>query len=75
MNVAPAEVTGRRSTGQRVTVTIKEACEVSGLSRSTINRLIWAKKLTTVRIGRRVLIHSETLDQLLLEGEAPAKAA
>jgi hypothetical protein len=30
---------------------------------------LWARKLTSVRIGRRVLIHNDTLQQILLEGE------
>jgi excisionase family DNA binding protein len=71
MNAVAAEVTGRKPQpgGQRVTITIREACEVSRLSRSTINRLLWARKLTSVRIGRRVLIHNDTLQQILLQGE------
>jgi excisionase family DNA binding protein len=71
MAIAAAEVTGRKPqpSGHRVTLTIREACDTSGLSRSTINRLLWAKKLTAVRIGRRVLIHNDTLQRLLLEGE------
>jgi excisionase family DNA binding protein len=71
MNAVAAEVTGRKPQpgGQRVTITIREACEVSGLSRSTINRLLLARKLTSVRVGRRVLIHNDTLQQILLEGE------
>jgi excisionase family DNA binding protein len=42
--------------GPPLTITIKSAMELSGLSRPTINRLIWSKKLRTTHVGSRHLI-------------------
>jgi excisionase family DNA binding protein len=48
-----ANVTGKKTP---LTITIKSAMELSGLSRPTINRLIWSKKLRTTHVGSRHLI-------------------
>jgi excisionase family DNA binding protein len=45
---------------------ITEASVISGLSRSTLYKLIAAKELRTVKIGRRRLILHEDLESLLL---------
>jgi hypothetical protein len=39
-----------------LTITIKRAQELSGLSRITINRMIWSGKLVSTTVGSRRLI-------------------
>jgi excisionase family DNA binding protein len=53
MDTLQANVTGRKTP---LTITIKSAMELSGLTRPTINRLMWAGKLRSMKIGSRRLI-------------------
>lgn len=52
-------------TDEKLTYRIEEAIRVTGLSRSTFNRLIKAGKLATTRVGSRVLIPREALHALV----------
>ena len=52
----------------RLVYTIREACQVSTLSRATIYNHINAGRLRVVRVGGRTLIPAESL-HLLLAGE------
>ncbi len=47
---------------------IKEAAAISGLSRSTLYKLLGEKKLSAVKIGGRRLILRESLQALLQAG-------
>jgi predicted DNA-binding transcriptional regulator AlpA len=62
MDTLQANVTGRKTP---LTITIKSAMELSGLSRPTINRPIWAKKLRTTHIGSRHLIFFDSFQVFL----------
>jgi excisionase family DNA binding protein len=57
-----ANVTGKKTP---LTITIKSAMELSGLSRPTINRLIWSKKLRTTHVGSRHLIFFDSFQKML----------
>ena len=48
-----------------ISVTISEACRVSGLGRSSIYELIKQQKLKTTAIGRRRLVLFESLEHLI----------
>ena len=48
-----------------VTMTIQKACEYSGLSKSTIYNLINADKLVRVKVGKRSLITTASIEALL----------
>jgi excisionase family DNA binding protein len=48
-----------------ITVTIQQACALSGLSHTTIYKLINAGKLRSVKIGRRTLVTYASLRGLL----------
>jgi excisionase family DNA binding protein len=61
MDTVQANVTGKTP----LTITIKTAMELSGLSRPTINRAIWAKKLRTTHIGSQHLIFFDSFEQWL----------
>ncbi len=49
----------------RVTVTINDACRISGLGRSFIYELMADDKLKSVKVGNRRLIHVDSLRALL----------
>jgi excisionase family DNA binding protein len=62
MDTLQANVTGKKTP---LTITIKSAMELSGLSRPTINRAIWSKKLRTTHIGSRHLIFFDSFQEFL----------
>ena len=53
----------------RLGYSIKEACEITSLSRSGMYNLIAAKRLHVVRIGGRTIVPAEALHALLEGGE------
>jgi excisionase family DNA binding protein len=57
-----------------LTVTIREAMRLTGLGRSTIYKLIGAKKLKLRKIGTRTLIIFESLRELIEDTEADTAA-
>mgnify|MGYP003746447447 CR=1 FL=1 len=52
----------------RLAYSIREACEVSSLGKTTIYGHIKAGRLDAVRVGGRTLIPAESLKQLLNGG-------
>ena len=56
MDAVQANVTGKKSGAVPLTITIKSAMELSGLSRATINRMMWSGKLRSSTVGSRRLI-------------------
>lgn len=55
-------------TPPKIAYSIKEACSVSTLSRSTIYAHINAGRLKVVKVGGRTLIPTESLNSLLSGG-------
>jgi excisionase family DNA binding protein len=55
-------------TEERLALRVKDAAAVSGLSRSTLYKLLGQKKLRTVKVGGRRLILRESLETLLQTG-------
>jgi excisionase family DNA binding protein len=45
----------------RISCTVDEACDATGLGRTTIYRLIMLKRLLTKKVGRRTLISVPSL--------------
>ena len=56
-------------TQEKIALRLNEAQAVSGLSRSTLYKLMNAEKLRTVKVGGRRLILREDLQTLLRGGE------
>lgn len=54
---------------QRLTCTIAEACEASGLGRTKLYELITERQVDTTTIGRRRLVQVRSLRQLLKAGD------
>ena len=56
-----------RASGHRpISITVRQARDISGLGNSTIWKLIGEGRLETVSIGRRRLIVYDSLEKLLL---------
>jgi hypothetical protein len=55
-----------------LTITIRRAQELSGLSRATINRSIWSGKLASKTVGSRRLIEYSSFVKLLGLDQAEA---
>lgn len=54
---------------QRLTLTINEAAEYSGIGRNTLRALVNWKKIPVIRVGNKIVIRTQTLDQFLLLNE------
>lgn len=54
----------------KITYTVREACEVSGLSKTTIFHHIKEGRIRFRRVGGRTLIPSDALREFLLGAEA-----
>jgi hypothetical protein len=69
VDTVQANITGKKSGAVPLTITIKSAMELSGLSRPTINRRIWSGELKTTHVGSRHLIFFNSFQEML--GLAP----
>ena len=59
------EPVGKRRAWPPLTITVKSAAELSGLSRITINRMMWAGKLRSSKVGSRRLIEYRSFVEAL----------
>jgi excisionase family DNA binding protein len=59
---------------QQLTIGLKEAAELTGLSHWTLRQYIREGRLRAVRIGRRVLIEPSELERLVEQGRSEARA-
>jgi hypothetical protein len=55
-----------------LTISIRRAQELSGLSRATINRLMWSGKLRSTTVGSRRLIEYGSFKEALGLGQPEA---
>jgi excisionase family DNA binding protein len=51
---------------------VDEAARYLGLQPSTLRRWIYERRFPVIKLGRRVLIRQEVLDELIRKGERPA---
>jgi len=63
---------GRLPFAQRLTCTVAEACEVTGLGRTKIYELIGNGRVTTTTVGRRRLVIVQALLDLVGVNATPA---
>lgn len=49
-------------------LSVDEACKVSRLGRTRIYELVNSGQLTSIKLGRRRLIHADSLHRLIQEG-------
>jgi excisionase family DNA binding protein len=66
---------GRIPFAQRLTCTIAEACEVTGLGRTKLYELIGHGQITTTTIGRRRLVQIRSLLSLIEGNQSHAGRA
>lgn len=50
-------------------LTINEAAEYSGIGRNTLRMLVRWNKLSSLHIGNKIIIRTETLDKFLIANE------
>lgn len=53
---------------ERLFMSVNETCDMLGISRTTIYRLISTGRLETVRIGRRRLVRLSSIEELASHG-------
>ena len=53
----------------KIALNVNEAATYSGIGRNTLRTLIRWKKLSSIRVGNKFLIRTETLDKFLLVNE------
>jgi excisionase family DNA binding protein len=70
---APTPTTETRPGPERRVVSVPEAALLLGLRPSTIRAWIGRRRIPFVRLGRRVVIPMEAIDDLLLRGLVPVK--
>ena len=63
-------MTARSPMPERVAFTVREAGELIGCGHTAVYKLIKARQLRFVNIGRRVFIRREEIDRFLAEAEA-----
>jgi len=51
---------------------VDESAQYLGLQPSTLRRWIYERRFPVVKLGRRVLIRQEVLDEMIKRGERPA---
>lgn len=56
-------------TEQKRALTVNEAAEYSGIGRNTLRLLIGWNKFPVIRIGNKIIIRTETMDEFLLKNE------
>lgn len=60
---------------ERLTVTVTEAAELLGISRGMAYECVRTGELPSVRLGGRILVPRQRLDELLAGGDSGARAA
>lgn len=54
---------------QKIAYSIEEASVLSGIGRNTIRRLVEWGKLPVLKVGRKILIRSDSLDKFISMNE------
>lgn len=50
---------------EKITLTVNEAAEYTGIGRTNLRQLISWGKISSMRIGRKILIRREVLDEFI----------
>lgn len=65
MNIGSDSSARDPALGKPLSVTVKRACEITGLGNSTIYDLIKKGRLDTLKVGRRTLVKYGSLEALV----------
>jgi excisionase family DNA binding protein len=60
---------GDKVRDQKIAYSIEEASALSGIGRNTIRRLVEWGKLPVLKVGRKILIRSDSLDKFISTNE------
>jgi len=74
-SVPQLAVAGNIPFAQRLTCTIAQACEVTGLGRTTLYELIGEGHVSTTTVGRRRLVLVQSLLSLIESNRSPVGRA
>ena len=50
---------------EKMAMSVEEAAECTGIGRNTLRELISSRKIPVLRIGRKILIRTDTLERFL----------
>lgn len=64
-NTSTVTAAPRAGAHERATITVTEAADVLGISRSTAYELVHTGTIPALRLGRRIVVPTHALDQLL----------
>lgn len=65
MQIATAERRGKAISVVKLGITIDEAAEISGIGRNTMRKLVEWGKLPVLKVGRKTIIRTDTLEQFM----------
>ena len=65
LQMATIERRGRAISVVKLGVTIDEAAEISGIGRNTMRKLVEWGKLPVLKVGRKTIIRTDTLEQFM----------
>ena len=65
LQIATAERRERAISVVKLGVTIDEAAEISGIGRNTMRKLVEWDKLPVLKVGRKTIIRTDTLEQFM----------
>ena len=66
LQIATAERRERAISAVKLGVTIDEAAEISGIGRNTMRKLVEWDKLPVLKVGRKTIIRTDTLEQFMI---------
>ena len=65
MQIATEERRGKAISVVKLGVTIDEAAEIAGIGRNTMRKLVEWGKLPVLKVGRKTIIRTDTLEQFM----------
>ena len=65
LQIATEERRGKAISFVKLGVTIDEAAEISGIGRNTMRKLVEWGKLPVLKVGRKTIIRTDTLEQFM----------
>ncbi len=58
-----------RETIEKLALTVEEAAVYTGIGRNTLRDLISSRKIPVLRVGRKILIRTDTLEHFLQQND------
>ncbi len=58
-----------RENNEKLALTVEEASACTGIGRNTLRDLISSRKIPVLRVGRKILIRTDTLEHFLQQND------